>query len=32
MAAALVTAAPVVLLYMVFQRYLVGGLTAGGVK
>ena len=32
MAAALVTAAPVVLLYMLFQRYLVGGLTAGGVK
>jgi trehalose/maltose transport system permease protein len=32
MAAALVCAAPVVLLYMVFQRYLVGGLTAGGVK
>jgi len=32
MAAALVTAAPVVLLYMIFQRYLVGDLTAGGVK
>jgi multiple sugar transport system permease protein len=32
MAAALVCAAPVVLLYIVFQRYLVGGLTAGGVK
>ena len=32
MAAALITAAPVVLLYMAFQRYLVGGLTAGGVK
>jgi multiple sugar transport system permease protein len=32
MAAALVSAAPVVLLYMLFQRYLVGGLTAGGVK
>jgi multiple sugar transport system permease protein len=32
MAAALVTAAPVVILYMIFQRYLVGGLTAGGVK
>jgi trehalose/maltose transport system permease protein len=32
MAAALVTAAPVVILYLLFQRYLVGGLTAGGVK
>ena len=32
MAAALVCAAPVVLLYLVFQRYLVGGLTAGGIK
>ena len=32
MAAALVCAVPVVLLYLVFQRYLVGGLTAGGVK
>lgn len=32
MAAALVCAAPVVILYFVFQRYLVGGLTAGGVK
>jgi ABC-type glycerol-3-phosphate transport system permease component len=32
MAAALICAAPVVLLYLVFQRYLVGGLTAGGVK
>jgi trehalose/maltose transport system permease protein len=32
MAAALVCAAPVVLLYLMFQRYLVGGLTAGGVK
>jgi len=32
MAASLICAAPVVLLYLVFQRYLVGGLTAGGVK
>lgn len=32
MAAALVCAAPVVILYLIFQRYLVGGLTAGGVK
>jgi multiple sugar transport system permease protein len=32
MAAALVSAAPIVLLYLIFQRYLVGGLTAGGVK
>jgi ABC-type glycerol-3-phosphate transport system permease component len=32
MAAALICAAPVVLLYLVFQRYLVGGLTAGGIK
>ena len=32
MAAALVSAAPIVLLYLLFQRYLVGGLTAGGVK
>jgi multiple sugar transport system permease protein len=32
MAAALICAVPVVLLYMLFQRYLVGGLTAGGVK
>ncbi|WP_230855232.1 carbohydrate ABC transporter permease [Arthrobacter terrae] len=32
MAAALVCAVPVVLLYLIFQRYLVGGLTAGGVK
>jgi len=32
MAAALVCAAPVVLLYLVFQRYLVGGLTTGGIK
>jgi ABC-type glycerol-3-phosphate transport system permease component len=32
MAAALVCALPVVLLYFLFQRYLVGGLTGGGVK
>jgi multiple sugar transport system permease protein len=32
MAAALVCAVPVVVLYLAFQRYLVGGLTAGGVK
>jgi trehalose/maltose transport system permease protein len=32
MAASLICAAPVVLLYLVFQRQLVGGLTAGGVK
>lgn len=32
MAASLVCAAPVVLLYLIFQKYLVGGLTAGGVK
>lgn len=32
MAAALVCAVPVVLLYLAFQRYLVGGLTAGSVK
>ena len=32
MAAALVCAAPVVLLYLIFQRYLVGGLTTGGIK
>jgi multiple sugar transport system permease protein len=32
MAAALVCALPVVVLYLVFQRYLVSGLTAGGVK
>jgi len=32
MAASLVCAVPVVVLYLVFQRYLVGGLTAGGVK
>jgi trehalose/maltose transport system permease protein len=32
MAAALVCAAPVVVLYLVFQRYLMSGLTSGGVK
>jgi ABC-type glycerol-3-phosphate transport system permease component len=32
MGAAVVSALPVVILYMAFQRYLVGGLTAGGVK
>jgi len=32
MGAAVVSALPVVILYMTFQRYLVGGLTAGGVK
>jgi multiple sugar transport system permease protein len=32
MAAALICAAPVVIIYLLFQRYLVGGLTAGGVK
>lgn len=32
MAASLVCALPVVVLYFAFQRYLVGGLTAGGVK
>jgi multiple sugar transport system permease protein len=32
MAASLVCAAPVVILYLFFQKYLVGGLTAGGVK
>ncbi len=32
MAASLISAVPVVVLYLVFQRYLVGGLTAGGVK
>jgi len=32
MAASLVCAAPVVVLYLIFQRFLVGGLTAGAVK
>jgi trehalose/maltose transport system permease protein len=32
MAASIVCAVPVVALYLVFQRYLVGGLTAGSVK
>ncbi|MGM9472711.1 carbohydrate ABC transporter permease [Pseudarthrobacter sp. YS3] len=32
MAASLVCAAPVVILYLIFQRFLVGGLTAGSVK
>jgi multiple sugar transport system permease protein len=32
MAAALVCALPVVILYLVFQRYLISGLTAGGGK
>lgn len=32
MSSALICALPVVLLYLVFQRYLIGGLTAGGVK
>jgi len=32
MAAALVCAIPVVVLYLIFQRYLISGLTAGGVK
>jgi len=32
MAAALVCAAPTVILDLIFQRYLVGGLTAGAVK
>ena len=32
MGAATVSALPVVILYMIFQRYLIGGLTAGGVK
>lgn len=32
MGGAVVSALPVVILYMIFQRYLIGGLTAGGVK
>jgi multiple sugar transport system permease protein len=32
MAASLIASAPVVILYMIFQRQLVGGLTAGGDK
>jgi len=32
MAASVVTALPVVILYLVFQRYLAAGLTSGGVK
>jgi ABC-type glycerol-3-phosphate transport system permease component len=32
MGASVLSALPVVILYMVFQRYLIGGLTAGGVK
>lgn len=32
MGAAVISGLPVVILYMAFQRYLVGGLTAGGVK
>lgn len=32
MGASVVSALPVVILYMVFQRYLLSGLTAGGVK
>ncbi len=32
MAASLVCAVPVVVLYFMFQKYLVGGLTAGSVK
>ena len=32
MAASLICAVPVVVLYLVFQRYLIGGLTSGGVK
>jgi hypothetical protein len=32
MGASMISALPVVVLYMIFQRYLIGGLTAGGVK
>jgi ABC-type glycerol-3-phosphate transport system permease component len=32
MSAALVSSLPVVILYMAFQKYLLGGLTASGVK
>jgi ABC-type glycerol-3-phosphate transport system permease component len=32
MAASLISAAPVVILYMIFQRRLIGGMTAGGEK
>jgi multiple sugar transport system permease protein len=32
MGASMINAQPVVILYMIFQRYLIGGLTAGGVK
>jgi ABC-type maltose transport system permease subunit len=32
MGASVVSALPVVILYMIFQRYLIGGLTTGGVK
>ncbi len=32
MGASVVSALPVVILYMIFQRYLIGGLTAGAVK
>jgi multiple sugar transport system permease protein len=32
MGASVVCAVPVVVLYLAFQRHLVGGLTSGGVK
>ena len=32
MSSSVVSALPVVVLYLIFQRYLVGGLTVGGVK